>query len=336
KAIFQKKPLIGVQGDSRLFAVDFLEGRPARGQYSVSISVSKSDSRFVSNFAQILKVVVLTEVSVDFGEIAVLFGDTGGTAKQHRLEFPKTLSEVLDADSQQRIVFRFALKDAKSASKEPMSAHQTFVRFANSRSAQEVVFVAEMDSELNFKLDLNLHSKAKDFRHLSGEYEISLLIGDPVIQNPIHWSVARVRLHFAGDQSEREAPKDAFGAKPEIRHEFRAHEKRPAPVVSNAFSVLALLPLALLFALVSAPIGQSVSDSSLSPPQWLRLGVNFGRFSLSLSALVFHSSLAAIFLLYGLFFYTLNMFETCKYLTPVAALAFLAGHQLLARLNRVK
>jgi oligosaccharyltransferase complex subunit delta (ribophorin II) len=165
------------------------------------------------------------------------------------------LSEVLDADSQQRIVFRFALKDAKSASKEPMSAHQTFVRFANSLSGQEVVSVAEMDSELNFKLDLNLHSKAKDFRHLSGEYEISLLIGDPVIQNPIHWSVAKVRLHFAG-QSEREAPKDAFGAKPEIRHVFRAHERRPAPVVSNAFSLLALLPLGVLFALVSAPIGQ--------------------------------------------------------------------------------
>jgi hypothetical protein len=64
--------------------VDFLEGRPARGQYSVSISVSKSDSRFVSNFAQLIKVVVLTEVSVENSEIAVLFGDTGGTAKQHR------------------------------------------------------------------------------------------------------------------------------------------------------------------------------------------------------------------------------------------------------------
>ena len=68
--------------------------------------------------------------------------------------------------------------------------------------------------------------------------------------------------------------------------------------------------------------------------QWLKIGLNFSGFPLSLSALVFHSGLALIFGLYVCFFIKLNMFQTCKYLAALGVITFLSGHQLLSRLAK--
>lgn len=67
-------------------------------------------------------------------------------------------------------------------------------------------------------------------------------------------------------------------------------------------------------------------------PQWAKIGINFSSFQLSLSAILFHTSLALIFLLYGCFFVKLNMFQTVKYLAGIGLLAYLSGHSLLSGL----
>lgn len=60
--------------------------------------------------------------------------------------------------------------------------------------------------------------------------------------------------------------------------------------------------------------------------------MNFSAFKFSLSAILFHLSLALIFLLYGCFFVQLNMFQTVKYLAGIGVLAYLSGHSLLSSL----
>lgn len=67
-------------------------------------------------------------------------------------------------------------------------------------------------------------------------------------------------------------------------------------------------------------------------PQWAKIGINFSSFQLSLSAILFHTSLALIFLLYSCFFVKLNMFQTVKYLAGIGLLAYLSGHSLLSGL----
>jgi len=119
------------------------------------------------------------------------------------------------------------------------------------------------------------------------------------------------------DQS-AEQPMSLFMPKPEISHLFREQEKRPPLVVSYTFSVLVLLPIIILFGL------------------WLKIGLNFSGFRLSLSALVFHSGLALIFSLYICFFIKLDMFQTLKYLGALGVITFLAGHQLLSGLAKTK
>ncbi|XP_054153905.1 dolichyl-diphosphooligosaccharide--protein glycosyltransferase subunit 2-like [Oppia nitens] len=316
--ILSKKPFQGVQGDSKLFAINFLESKPMRGQYDVSVSATptKADPRLIGNTGVQIKVIVLTQVSIASAEITVADRDTGGSGAVTKLEYPNTVRNPLEADTQQRIVVKFQLRDKIVG--DLMTAHQTFVQFVNIKTKQEIVFIAEPDSVLNYKLDLNLLTKAKDLNYVNGVYDILIIIGDAVISNPIQWKIASINLQLSSVTSSSETTETVspFVPKPEIKHLFREPEKRPALIISNAFSILVLIPIVILFGL------------------WLKIGVNLSNFPFSLSALVFHTGLALIFGLYICFFLKLDMFQTCKYLAGLGVITFLAGHSLLARLAK--
>lgn len=168
-----------------------------------------------------------------------------------RLEYPSLLTNPLEADYQQRLVLKFQLRDVIAG--DVLTAHQTFVQFVNSATKQEIIFVAEADSTSTYKLDLNLQTKAKDLFYLSGVYRITLIVGDAVISNPIEWKIGSINLQLPPNPNP--SPSDAsvspYLPRPEIKHLFREQEKRPPPVVSNAFSLLALVPLVILLALVN-------------------------------------------------------------------------------------
>ncbi|CAG2122124.1 unnamed protein product, partial [Medioppia subpectinata] len=168
KTVLTKKTLQSVQGDSKLYAINFLDSKPSRGQYDLLVSAvpSKADPRLIANTGVQLKAIVLTQVSIVSAEITVADRDTGGSGAVTKLEYPKAISQPLEADSQQRVVLKFQLKDKIVG--DLMSAHQTFVQLTNLKTKQDIVFIAEHDSALNYKLDLNLQTKAKDLNHMNG------------------------------------------------------------------------------------------------------------------------------------------------------------------------
>lgn len=321
-----KKALQAVQGDSTLFALNLFESKPNRGAYDITVTVtpSKADARLIGTAGASVRITVLTEISVENAEISVAERDQQVATKTKTLKFPTSLaaSDVLEVDYQQKLTLKFSLKDKQRG--DLLTAHQVFVQLTNEETKQEIVFVAEPEATSpQYKFDLNVATKAKDFGHVSGKYTLSLIVGDAVIANPFVWKVAVVGLTFpntSGDEKKgvpkSEAPwlKTHYGAKPEIKHLFREPEVRPPTVISDTFTLLVFLPLLLLFVL------------------WIKIGVNVSNLPLSLSALVFHSSLAAIFGLYLLFWLKLNMFTTLKWLLGVGVVTFLSGHNLLSRL----
>jgi len=209
-------------------------------------------------------------------------------------------------------MLRFSIRE--EASKQPITAHQTFVRLTNIKTKQEVIFVAEEEAGGSvYKFDLDVGAKSKDFKNLSGKYTMDLIIGDAVIENPISWTVAEVQLTFHDDPIiPATTTHSAYAMKPEIVHMFREPEKRPPAVVSNFFTGLVLVPLLLLFIL------------------WLKLGANISNFPFSLSALGFHACVTAIFALYLCYFIHLTMFQTLRYLGLIGIPTFLFGHKLLS------
>lgn len=52
----------------------------------------------------------------------------------------------------QRIIVRFAIKDHQI--KKHVLVHQAFVRFTNIKTGSQSVFVAELDSQNSYKLDM--------------------------------------------------------------------------------------------------------------------------------------------------------------------------------------
>lgn len=68
------------------------------------------------------------------------------------MKYGEKLSTQLKADHMQRIIVRFAIKD--HLLKKNVQVHQAFVRFTNIKTGSQSVFVAELDSQNNYKLDM--------------------------------------------------------------------------------------------------------------------------------------------------------------------------------------
>ena len=316
--MFSKQNLQSSTTDRTLFMMNFMETKPERGFYKISVTAGS-----VTNTVMVK---VLCEVVVDHLEIGTADADQTTQPKLTRVHFPEKLSQKIEADSQQKLVMRFLLKDA--ANKKPMRTHQAFVRLSsasisnNDKRGHEILFVAETDTSHLYKFDMPVGGTAANFDYESGDYNVELIVGDAVLSNPFQWTVATVSLKFPEQSSTERADKKVFykhkpniyTTKPEIKHMFRKPEKRPPAFVSNLFTGLCLAPILLLLIL------------------WAKLGVNISNFPFSISAVTFHLGLGSIFTLFGIFWLKLNMFVTLRYLFGLGIVTFLAGNKMLSRI----
>jgi len=67
------------------------------------------------------------------------------------LKYGEKLPTQLKADHMQRIIVRFGINDHN---KQNVQVHQAFIRFTNKKTGSQSVFVAELDSQNNYKLDM--------------------------------------------------------------------------------------------------------------------------------------------------------------------------------------
>ncbi|XP_029170574.1 dolichyl-diphosphooligosaccharide--protein glycosyltransferase subunit 2 [Nylanderia fulva] len=304
--------------DKTLFTVNLMNVKPDRGFYKISITAAS-----VTNT---ITVKVLSEAILDYLEIGTGDADQTTQPKLTKIntESPSgKLEHKIEADSQQKLVMRFLLRD--SANKKPMRVHQAFVRLTSASSdkrGHEIFFVAESDAAHVYKFDMPVGTAAANFGHQSGEYNMELIVGDAVISNPFRFNIGTVTLKFPELTSVEGTDKSAsykqkpneYTTKPEIKHMFREPERRPPAFVSNLFTGLCLAPVLLLLIL------------------WARLGINISNFPLSLSAITFHLGLGGIFVLFGIFWLKLNMFVTLRYLLGFGVVTFLAGNKMLSQI----
>uniref|UniRef100_A0A182SS73 Dolichyl-diphosphooligosaccharide--protein glycosyltransferase subunit 2 n=1 Tax=Anopheles maculatus TaxID=74869 RepID=A0A182SS73_9DIPT len=240
------------------------------------------------------------------------------SVKRHSVKHPSKLEDVLNADSQQKVLLKTVLVDDVSG--KPINVHQAFVLLRHQETQQEIVFVAETDSSKAYKFEMDVGARASDFRYKSGLYEVCLIIGDALLSNSFQWHLADLELKFSISEGQQQrAATDAVSSRtrlPEIVHQFRAPEKRPPRFVSDLFTALCIAPIIILIVL------------------WARLGVNVKNFPLSLGALGFHLGLGAILVLFTIFWLRLNMFETIRYLIPLALFTFFCGNRMLRKIAR--
>lgn len=298
-----KVPLVAKSFDKTVFALDLGPHKPARGTYNIEL--------ITDSYKQPLSIRVLGRVKVASLEIGVGESESSSNVKKQTVSYPSKLATVLNADHLQKVVLKTGLVD--ETSNKPITVHQAFVLLEHKDSKEEIIFIAEQDSSKAYKFDLDVGARGADFGHRSGIYSLTLIVGDASISNSFKWHVADIDLKFGRDAGAdtTESNNNTRQPRPEIIHQFRQPEIRPPRFVSDVFTALCAAPLLILFIL------------------WAKLGVNVSNFPFSLSALGFHLGLGSILGLFGLFWYTLNMFETLYLLAPISLFTLFFGNRLL-------
>ncbi|KAG1665248.1 Dolichyl-diphosphooligosaccharide--protein glycosyltransferase subunit 2 [Nymphon striatum] len=316
--IMSKEGFTETKADSTLYEVNLMKKQKnLMGTYKIAISAvpKKQDPRFVGNVGSPISVSFLVDAQLHDVEIGTAELDQSASPNFIKVTYPSKVGNQLNADSHQRIILKFSLKNKNS--NKPFSSHQVFMQLTNKLTKQEITFVHEYRENGVYKFDVDLKAKAGDFGRLSGVYSIALLIGDRFLSNSIHWTFADVDLKFSSDVPSKKS-EDIYARKPEIEHMFRKPEPRPSEFVSNLFTGLIFVPILVLILL------------------WFKIGVNLSNFQFSLSALGFHLSLGGVFALYLVFWLRLNMFITIKYMLGLGIVLFLCGNSLLSSLAKKK
>lgn len=312
ETVLAKTKMTAVAADDGLYEVNMFKAEPGRGFYEMTVNAvpAKADDRMVGNVGALVGVKVVSTVTLDGVELSIGDADGSVAAKTQKVAYPNKATSALQADQHHKIGLKFAVKDKN----DKIAVHQAFVSLINAGSGAEIVFVAEQSAlSDDYAFELDLSAKAKEFAGSgSGKYQMRLIVGDAAIANPVSWHLADVELTFAEAGAAEAAQTD--GAKPEIRHKFREPEKRPPAAVSNAFTVLCLVPFAVMFG------------------AWAKLGVNVSGFPVSLTGLGFHLGLGAIFALYYFFWLNMSMFTTLKYLIMIGVVTFLCGNSMLSKI----
>jgi len=317
---------------------DFFESKEDNTGYSFNLANTKPEAGFykldfsiVPDNAKKLKVTselkhqivtkVLTQVAV--ADIQLAVSDSGDSAdlSEARIasfEYPETRKQTVRVD-QRYLHLEFKVKN--KITNRALFAHQTFVKFASvDNPSLEVVVVAKLSDKRNvFTLDTK-ESGEELFGSHSGEYKVSLIIGDPFIHNTVNWQLGAVSFTFPKPSTSKSKNTGSiYKTLSDIEHTFAKEQSKPLQSISYTFTALVLSPFLILI------VG------------FLSLGANIGNFPTSgnklLNAIGFQVSLLAIVLLYVQYWLSLNAFEVVGYLAFLIPVTVVLGQRALSDLS---
>jgi len=197
------------------------------------------------------------------------------------------------------------------------------VRLVHAETARDAVFVARLiDANAGtYVAEVFLDAKGMDtVGRQSGVWRVELLLGDVSLAAPLNWQLASLTLTFKG--APLPTPFQAHASLPLITHKFRDPSRRPPAIVSLAFAALAIVPLLALVLMLLPAAGASLRG--------------FPSGAGAVSALAFHALLAAVLVIYSLYFYELNMMQVLTYVGVLALPLLYTGRSLLSRLQRTR
>ncbi|KAK9206513.1 hypothetical protein WN943_016790 [Citrus x changshan-huyou] len=308
-------------------AVYFLDDLPASfdvGEYIFVFKMLVQDSEqqtvYATGTLTQVPIYVTGLIKIENAKIAVLDSDLGSVETQKKLDLAGESTVSVSANHLQKLRLSFQMSTPLGNAFKP---HQAFLRLRHETKVEHTFVVGS--SGKKFEITLDFLGLVEKFFYLSGRYDIQLTVGDAVMENSLLRDIGYVELDLPEppENASRPPPQPVdpytrYGPKAEITHIFRAPEKRPPQELSLAFLVLTILPL---FGFI---IGL------------LRLGVNLKNFPSSAVpatfAVIFHLGIAAVLLLYVLFWLKLDLFTTLKTLCFLGVFLMVVGHRTLSHL----
>ncbi|OAY34613.1 dolichyl-diphosphooligosaccharide--protein glycosyltransferase subunit 2 [Manihot esculenta] len=259
-------------------------------------------------------------IKVDNAEIEVLDSDLGIVDTKRKLDLAGENLVSLSANHLQKLHLSFQLTTLLGHAFEP---HQAILKLRHDTGVEHIFLIGNTGKK--FEITLDFLGLVEKFFYLSGKYDLQLTVGDAVMENSFLSAIGSVELNLPEppEKAPRPPPQPVdpysrYYPKAEITHIFRAPDKRPPEELSLTFLGLTLLPF------IGFLIGL------------LRLGVNLKNFPSAsvpaIFAILFHVGIAAVLLLYVLFWLKLDLFTTLKGLGLLGAFLMFVGHRVLSHL----
>jgi hypothetical protein len=290
--------------------------RGATGTYDVEIKATVSGVVYSAFDSNTVKVKVLSPaVSPALIKKVSVMASTGGNEE---ITFPKKASKKLSLDSGSSIGITIYLTSP---------AHQVFVRFHNKVHNVEAVVYAKLseDSTSTYEASINVGKFENNaFQYKSGDYTISVIIGDASISEGAAWTVADASIKLSAEppavqyklyQKPLLYESDvSLKPMPVIDHQFRAPAHRPAQIISFLFAGAVGLPLLFLIYAFYA------------------IGINFSNIPGGLGlifALGFHVAIGATIAVIVTYWFQLTILVALSYLSVTVTAAAFFGYFML-------
>ncbi|KAM1764976.1 hypothetical protein ACFX11_004162 [Malus domestica] len=288
--------------------------------FEVVLHDSEEENVYATGGSTQVQIFITGVIKIENAEIAVLDSDIGSIETQKKLNLARGSTVSLSANHLQKLRLSFQLTTPSGHAFKP---HQVFLKLTHETKVEHI-FVVGISGQ-KFEKILDFLGLVEKFFYLSGSYDIQLTVGDAVMENSFLRAIGQIDLDLpeAPEKASRPPspavdPYSKYGPKAEITHIFRVPEKRPSQELSLVFLGLVLLPL------IGFLIGL------------LRLGVNLKNFPTSAVpatfGILFHVGIAAVLLLYVLFWLKLDLFTTLKTLGLLGAFLLFVGHRILSHL----
>ncbi|XP_034227266.1 dolichyl-diphosphooligosaccharide--protein glycosyltransferase subunit 2 isoform X2 [Prunus dulcis] len=279
---------------------------------------SEDEKVYATGGSTQVQIFVTGVIKIENAEIVVLDSDVGSIETQKKLDLAGENSLALSANHLQKLRLSFQLTTPFGNAFKP---HQVFLKLRHETKVEHIFVVGK--SGKKFEIILDFLGLVEKFYYLSGSYDIQLTVGDAVMENSFFRAIGYIDLDLpeAPEKASRPPtpaidPYSKYGPKAEISHIFRVPEKRPSQELSLIFLGLVFLPL----------IGFLVG--------LLRLGVNLKNFPTSALpatfGILFHVGIAAVLLLYVLFWLKLDLFTTLKWVGLLGVFLLFVGHRILS------
>ncbi|KAJ7005984.1 dolichyl-diphosphooligosaccharide--protein glycosyltransferase subunit 2-like [Populus alba x Populus x berolinensis] len=330
--------------ESAVYALDALPKSIDVGKYTFVFEMVLHDPDHLNLYATggqtRIPIFVTGVVKVDSAEISVLDSDLGSTETKIDLTGENTVS--LSANHLQKLRLSFQLSTSHGHAFKP---HQAILKLTHETKVEHSFVVGSSGKQ--FEINLDFLGLVEKFFYLSGKYNVQLTVGDAVMENSFLKAIGHLDLDLPEPPEKAPQPPPQpldqnlrYGPKAEITHIFRAPEKLPPKELSHAFLGLTLFPLlGFLVGMSSGEHREFSPPLSIRTEKLLRLGVNLKNFPSSsvpaMFAVLFHLGIAAVLLLYALFWLKWDLFTTLKALGFLGAFLMFVGHRILSHLASI-
>eukprot|EP01111_Echinosteliopsis_oligospora_P010115 TRINITY_DN3090_c0_g1_i1.p1 TRINITY_DN3090_c0_g1~~TRINITY_DN3090_c0_g1_i1.p1 ORF type:complete len:705 (-),score=241.46 TRINITY_DN3090_c0_g1_i1:78-2192(-) len=247
EAIIAKQEAVS-QGSSH--TINFIGAKPDQGFYNLELRATPQGEQ-TNKYPTVetkRKIKVIGPVVVSDLELVVSDQKDKADGSKYKSTYPNKIEEPIPINNGQFVHFTFRVR-GDTATGRPLIVQQSFIRFTNTQTGQEQVFVATPNDTKFYTAVINVDEVSRVFKHQSGEYRVDVIVGDAFIQNPVLWTIApSVQMKFAAPPVTKNtpAPISFSSVLPEIKFKFPEQVNRDRlKFFSNVYSLVVLAPFPL-------------------------------------------------------------------------------------------